>query len=89
VPPSARSSHSSVQWWNHPKSAASAVAARRRFQPSLPGGTGSDAWTVDRDIDLGNWLLGFGAGIRIDSPPALRQEHRQKLAGVLVVYSPP
>ncbi len=35
-------------------------------------------WTVDRDIDLRNWLFGFGAGIRIDSPQALRDEHRQK-----------
>ena len=43
-------------------------------------------WTVERDIDLRNWLFGFGAGIRIDSPEALRDEHRQKLERALAVY---
>ena len=36
--------------------------------------------------DLRNWLFGFGAGIRIDSPEALRDEHRQKLETALAVY---
>jgi hypothetical protein len=44
------------------------------------------AWTVERDIDLRNWLFGFGAGIRIESPAALRDEHRQKLEAALGVY---
>jgi len=43
-------------------------------------------WTAERDIDLRNWLFGFGAGIRIDSPQALRDEHRQKLETALAVY---
>jgi hypothetical protein len=43
-------------------------------------------WTVERDIDLRNWLFGFGAGIRIESPQALRDEHRQKLQSALDVY---
>jgi hypothetical protein len=43
-------------------------------------------WTVERNIDLRNWLFGFGAGIRIDSPEALRDEHRQKLETALAVY---
>jgi hypothetical protein len=41
---------------------------------------------VERDIDLRNWLFGFGAGIRIDSPEPLRNEHRQKLETALAVY---
>jgi hypothetical protein len=41
---------------------------------------------VERDIDLRNWLFGFGAGIRIDSPEALMDEHRQKLETALAVY---
>jgi predicted DNA-binding transcriptional regulator YafY len=41
---------------------------------------------VERDIDLRNWLFGFGAGIRIESPVALREEHRQKLEAALAVY---
>ena len=42
-------------------------------------------WTMERDIDLRNWLFGFGAGIRIDSPEALKNEHRQKLETALAV----
>ena len=44
------------------------------------------AWTVERDIDLRNWLFGFGAGIRIESPEALRDQHRQELQNALEVY---
>jgi hypothetical protein len=43
-------------------------------------------WTVDRDIDLRNWLFGFGAGIRIESPAILRDEHRHRLQAALAVY---
>ena len=39
-----------------------------------------------RDIALRTWLFGFGSGIRIDSPEALREEHRQKLETALAVY---
>jgi predicted DNA-binding transcriptional regulator YafY len=41
---------------------------------------------VERDIDLRNWLFGFGAGNRIDSPEPLRDEHRQKLQSALEAY---
>jgi hypothetical protein len=41
-------------------------------------------WTVAADIDLRTWLLGFGAGIRIEAPAEFRQEHQQGLA----VYQP-
>lgn len=34
---------------------------------------------LDCDLDLRNRLFGFGAGIRIDSPKALRDEHQLKL----------
>ena len=43
-------------------------------------------WTVDRDIDLGNWLFAYGAGIRIESPSQLRAEHQQRLQEALAVY---
>ena len=45
-------------------------------------------WTMKRDIGLRNWLFSFGAGIRIDSSEALRDEHRQKLETALAVYQP-
>jgi len=38
------------------------------------------------EIDLRNWLFGFGAGIRIESPIELRQEHQQRLQETLAVY---
>jgi len=41
---------------------------------------------VQRDVDLRNWLFGFGAGIRIESPIELRQEHHQRLQEALAVY---
>ncbi|MFM9105002.1 MAG: hypothetical protein ACKOPS_28270 [Cyanobium sp.] len=40
---------------------------------------------MERDIDLRNGLVGVGAGIRIASPQALRDEHRQKLETALAV----
>ena len=44
-------------------------------------------WTVERDIDLRNWLFGFGAGIRIEAPAELRQEHQERLQAALAVYA--
>jgi predicted kinase len=75
-------------WWHHPK-------APHVLEPGSPADTHPypveldlPPWTVERDIDLRNWLFGFGAGIRIDSPEALREEHRQKLQSALEVYQP-
>jgi predicted kinase len=73
-------------WWHHPK-------APHVLEPGSPAATHPypveldlPVWTVERDIDLRNWLFGFGAGIRIESPEALRDEHRQKLQNALEVY---
>ncbi len=75
-------------WWHHPN-------APHVLEPGSPSDTHPypveldlPPWTVERDIDLRNWLFGFGAGIRIDSPQALRDEHRQKLETALAVYQP-
>jgi hypothetical protein len=43
-------------------------------------------WSLDRDIDLRNWLFGFGAGIRIESSASLREEHQRKLQAATAVY---
>jgi hypothetical protein len=45
------------------------------------------SWTVERDVDLRNWLFGFGAGIRLEAPAALAAEHRHWLQGALRVYT--
>ncbi len=74
------------QWWHHPK-------APHVLDPGDPAGSHPypveldlPPWTVQRDIDLRNWLFGFGAGIRIESPIELREEHRQRLQDALAVY---
>ena len=41
-----------------------------------------------QERDLRTWLFAFGTGIHIDSPEALRDEHRQKLETALAVYQP-
>jgi hypothetical protein len=73
-------------WWHH-------LNAPHVLEPGSPSDTHPypveldlPPWTVERDIDLRNWLFGFGAGIRIDSPEPLRNEHRQKLETALAVY---
>jgi hypothetical protein len=43
-------------------------------------------WCIERDVDLRNWLFGFGAGIRIESPEALREEHLERARAVQGVY---
>ena len=43
-------------------------------------------WTVERDVDLRNWLFGFGSGIRIEGPAGLRGEHQLWLQRGLEVY---
>ena len=75
-------------WWHHPD-------APHGLEPGSPGDTHPypveldlPSWTVAADIDLGNWLFGFGAGIRIDSPQALREEHRQTLRSALEARQP-
>jgi hypothetical protein len=46
------------------------------------------SWTVTADIDLHTWLFAFGAGIRIEAPAELRQEHQERLQAALAVYVP-
>ena len=43
-------------------------------------------WCIERDVDLRNWLFGFGAGIRIESPEALKEEHLERARAVQRVY---
>jgi hypothetical protein len=75
-------------WWHHPN-------APHVLEPGSPSDTHPypveldlPPWTVERDIDLRNWLFGFGAGIRIEAPAELRQEHQERLQAALAVYQP-
>jgi len=44
-------------------------------------------WTVQEDWDLRNWLFRWGAAIRIESPPELREFHQQMARDVVAVYA--
>ncbi len=46
------------------------------------------AWVLEGDPELRRWLLAHGAGIRIEAPTALVEEHRQTLAQALSLYAP-
>ncbi len=74
-------------WWHHPK-------APHVLEPGSPSDTHPypveldlPRWTIASDVDLRNWLFGFGAGIRIESPAELALEHRQWLQAGLGVYA--
>jgi predicted kinase len=73
-------------WWHHPKAPHVLEPGAPAESHPYPVELDLPPWTVERDIDLRNWLFGFGAGIRIESPQALRDEHRQKLQSALDVY---
>ena len=74
------------QWWHHPKAPHVLDPGEPADSHPYPVELDLPPWTVERDIDLRNWLFGFGAGIRIESPIELRQEHQQRLQEALVVY---
>jgi hypothetical protein len=74
-------------WWHHPK-------APHVLEPGSPSDTHPypveldlPRWTIASDVDLRNWLFGFGAGIRIEQPAELVLEHRQWLQAGLGVYA--
>ena len=73
-------------WWHHANAPHVLEPGSAADTHPYPVELDLPAWTVERDIDLHNWLFGFGAGIRIESPVALREEHRQKLEAALGVY---
>jgi hypothetical protein len=73
-------------WWHHPNAPHVLEPGSSSDTHPYPVELDLPPWTVERDIDLRNWLFGFGAGIRIDSPETLRDEHRQKLETALAVY---
>jgi len=77
------------QWWHHPKAPHVLDPGEPAASHPYPVELDLPSWTVQRDIDLRNWLFGFGAAIRIESPIELRQEHQQRLQDALAVYEQP
>jgi hypothetical protein len=61
-------------WWHHPD-------APHVLEPNAPTDSHPypleldlPSWTLAADIDLRTWLYGFGEGIRVETPTALREE---------------
>ncbi|WP_398330967.1 AAA family ATPase [Vulcanococcus sp.] len=73
-------------WWNHPKAPHVLEPGSAADTHPYPVELDLPQWTVARDVDLRNWLFGFGAGIRIESPADLAIEHRTWLQRGLAVY---
>ncbi len=75
-------------WWHHPKAPHLLEPGSAADSHPYPVELDLPSWTVTADVDLRNWLFGFGAGIRIEAPVELRQEHQQRLQAALAVYAP-
>jgi hypothetical protein len=76
-------------WWHHPKAPHVLQPLSEADSHPYPVEFDLPPWTVARDVDLRNWLFGFGAGVRIESPAELAVEHRQWLERALAVYLHP
>jgi hypothetical protein len=75
-------------WWHHPKAPHVLEPGSAADSHPYPVELDLPSWTVAADVDLRTWLFGFGAGIRIEQPAELRQEHQERLQAALAVYAP-
>jgi predicted kinase len=74
-------------WWHHPKAPHVLDPGSAADSHPYPVELDLPSWTVERDVDLRNWLFGFGAGIRIEAPVALREEHHSRALATAEIYS--
>jgi predicted kinase len=74
-------------WWHHPKAPHVLDPGSAADSHPYPVELDLPSWTVERDVDLRNWLFGFGAGIRIEAPAALREEHRSRALETAELYA--
>jgi hypothetical protein len=65
-------------WWHHAKAPHVLEPGGPSDSHPYPVELDLPSWTVERDVDLRNWLFGFGAGVRIEHPDAIRQELVQR-----------
>ena len=73
-------------WWHHPD-------APHVLEPNAPTDSHPypleldlPSWTLAADIDLRTWLYGFGEGIRVEAPTALREELMSRCKAMLAVH---
>jgi len=74
------------RWWHHPQAPHLLQPKASSDSHPYPVELDLPRWTVAADIDLRNWLFGFGGGIRIETPAALRQELIQRCRDTLAVH---
>ena len=75
-------------WWHHHKAPHVLEPGPAFDRHPYPVELDLPRWTVERDVDLRNWLFGFGDGVRIETPIAMQEEHRAKAAAVVDLYPP-
>ena len=73
-------------WWHHPD-------APHVLEPNAPTDSHPypleldlPSWTLAADIDLRTWLYGFGEGIRVEAPAALREELLNRCRAMLAAH---
>ena len=76
-------------WWHHPD-------APHVLEPNAPSDSHPypleldlPSWSIAADIDLRTWLYGFGEGIRVESPSALREELVNRCRAMLAAHGEP
>jgi len=73
------------RWWRHPQAPHSLAPLPGSSHP-YPIEIDLPVWTIARDVDLRRWLFGFGDGVIIEAPAALRLEHCQRGSSVVALY---
>ena len=73
-------------WWHHPRAPHVLEPGSSADPHPYPVEYDLPRWTVGHDVDLRNWLFGFGDGIRLEAPAELVAEHRQWLRRASAVY---
>ena len=74
-------------WWYHPKAPHVLEPGSPTDSHPYPVELDLPQWTVERDVGLRGWLFGFGAGVRIEAPLALREEHRDRALATAELYT--
>ncbi|MEB3199250.1 MAG: AAA family ATPase [Synechococcaceae cyanobacterium] len=72
-------------WWKHPEAPHLLEPLPQDSHP-YPVEIDLPPWTLERDVDLRRWLFGFGAGVVIETPEALRLEHQRRGEAVAALY---
>jgi hypothetical protein len=73
-------------WWHHPKAPHLLEPGPSDSSHPYPVELDLPSWTLAADIDLRTWLYGFGEGIRVEAPTALREELVSRCRAMLAAH---